>query len=132
MSKLIAISILFMSSIAMACPGGHVKQLAKGERILAEININTNRIRVVDPKTELLTVLWTPGGAEVAQVVCGVESDLIGMCDYDQGLGDVVLNNDPDGVLGVQLKVGRKTYQFQVTNFRRSRAFCGGVTQPTP
>ena len=127
---LVFAAVALIGPTALACPGGHLKSLVDGDVTLAEVDMSVNRVRVVDDRTELLSISWTPEQQEITRLVCGHPMAEVEVCDHDQGLLDIDLNSNHGSTLLVSLRRGKKELEYKVTNFRRTRGSCGGTVEP--
>lgn len=130
MKKLALFSMMLMAAQAGACPGGHIRTLAVGDRAIAEIDMVENRVRIVDDKSQLLRVFWVGDRREVASRICGGPFMDVLVCDYDQGLLGVQLTEDPQGKLEVETQVDDQNYTFTQSDFNLPRGRCGKISQP--
>lgn len=120
-SVFVALIVTLSSIGAWACPGGNMKSLSFEGRDIAEINMTTNRLKIVHPNSELFYVAHTPADKEISQIICGSPHSGEDICDFDQGL-KIILTSQPDSslVVGILVDTHREVY-FKVTNFRVAR-----------
>jgi hypothetical protein len=131
--KIVSFLLVTFAPVAMACPGGHVKSLTYGPAEIGQIDMIGNRVKVVHPDAELLSIVYSPVN-EIALIVCGLGAPET--CDYDQGLpaavtGGKPLSSQPDSHLLIDIRVGGKTIRFDATDFYVARGSCGGLVAGT-
>jgi hypothetical protein len=129
--KQILMLVAMFSLQSLACPGGDIKSLALSDgTVLAQVNLSTDRVKIIEPNSELESLIWS-GADQELKFICGAGPDFE-TCDFDQGLRGVKLTAEPDGILTVQVFRNNESYVFNVTHFAVARGLksCGATVYP--
>jgi hypothetical protein len=135
-------SISFAADSKKKCAGNYIRILKVEDRILAEINADTNTIKILDNYSRLATVtVSSPDIPTPTQLlhVCAPENAVVGPCNNEiQGLGGFDLNGSPSAQLQVLIVTDSANgeenapvyYGFIESQFAHLPGDFGGSSQP--
>lgn len=139
MTKSLLIALVsIVSSLGIACPGGHVRTLRVNDVEVALINMTKNTIEITHKNARLVSVGYTLEGMEAFHPLCGfadLDNQIFRSCEFNgYKIKNFKLTENPNLQLNIVIQLSQLgvidstpvTIEFVETNFQISRAKCGG------